>query len=90
MSAEEKRLTQKEKSQLIGGLFASLTLGLAPFTPEPHMIGKWRWLLGGAKGMQAMDWFDLILHTAPWAFLLFVLLKIALVRLKSSRTKSRG
>lgn len=90
MSAEEKRLTQKEKSQLIGGLLASLTLGLAPFTPEPHLIGKWRWLLGGAKGMQAMDWFDLILHTAPWAFLLFVLLKIALVRLKSSRTKSRG
>jgi len=49
---------------------ASLTLGLAPFTPEPHIVGKLKWLAGGAVGMQAMDWFDLLMHGAPWALLL--------------------
>jgi hypothetical protein len=82
MSSSEKPhgLTKSEKGQLALGVIASLTLGLAPFFPEPHLVGKWRWLLGGAKGMQAMDWFDLVLHSAPWAFLVFVVVKIILVR----------
>ena len=45
---------------------ASLTLGLAPFTPEPHVLGKIRWLAGGAVGMQGMDWLDLAFHGIPW------------------------
>ncbi len=52
-------------------LLASLTLGLAPFTPEPHVWGKIKWLVGGAVGMEFMDWFDLILHGAPWLWLVF-------------------
>lgn len=48
----------------------SLTLGLAPFLPEPHLLGKLRWLAGGADGMGAEDWFDLLLHGAPWLALL--------------------
>ncbi len=51
-------------------LFASLTLGLAPFLPEPHLWGKIKWIVGGATGMQPMDWFDVLLHGLPW--LLFV------------------
>lgn len=51
-----------------------LTLGLAPFTPEPHIVGKVRWVAGGAHGMGAMDWFDLVLHGSP-----FVLLAGALI-----------
>jgi hypothetical protein len=51
-------------------LVASLTLGLAPFTPEPHLVGKIRWVLGGAVGMQALDWFDLVLHGFPFLLLL--------------------
>jgi hypothetical protein len=51
-------------------LVASLTLGLAPFAPEPHVIGKLRWVAGGAVGMTAMDWGDLVLHGAPWCLLL--------------------
>ncbi|WP_298351795.1 hypothetical protein [Runella sp.] len=39
-------------------LMASLTLGLAPFLPEPHLFGKIRWIMGGAVGMKPMDWFD--------------------------------
>jgi hypothetical protein len=51
-----------------------LTLGLAPFSPEPHIVGKIRWVAGGAKGMQLMDWFDLVLHGFPWVLLLGYLL----------------
>lgn len=50
-------------------LVASLTLGLAPFLPEPHLFGKIKWVLGGADGMQPMDWFDLAMHGAPWVWL---------------------
>ncbi|MBN8682666.1 MAG: hypothetical protein J0L99_08430 [Chitinophagales bacterium] len=51
-------------------LMGCLTLGLAPFTPEPHIIGKIRWVIGGAIGMQPMDWFDLFFHGFPWLLLL--------------------
>ncbi len=57
------------KQQLTMPLLASLTLGLAPFVPEPHIVGKLRWVAGGANGMQAMDYFDLILHGSPWVWL---------------------
>lgn len=55
-------------------LLACLTLGLAPFLPEPHLWGKLHWLAGGAVGMKAMDWFDLVLHGFPWILLLRVLI----------------
>ena len=51
-------------------MIASLTLGLAPFIPEPHLVGKLRWVAGGAKGMQIMDYFDLVMHGFPWLLLL--------------------
>lgn len=58
-------------------LVASLTLGLAPFFPEPHLIGKLRWVAGGAHGMQPLDWFDLFMHGAPWILLArYVIVKI--------------
>lgn len=47
-----------------------LTLGLAPFFPEPHIWGKLRWVAGGAKGMSAMDWFDIFFHGIPWLLLI--------------------
>lgn len=61
------------KEKLVMPLLASLTLGLAPFTPEPHLIGKLRWVAGGAKGMQGMDYFDLLLHGSPWLWLIISL-----------------
>ncbi len=51
-------------------IFACLTLGLAPYFPEPHIWGKLRWAFGGAVGMQPMDWFDLALHGLPWLLLI--------------------
>ncbi len=50
-------------------LTMSLTLGLAPFLPEPHVVGKLRWVAGGADGMAPIDWGDLFMHGAPWVWL---------------------
>lgn len=50
-------------------LILSLSLGLAPFVPEPHIWGKLRWIVGGANGMQLMDWGDFLLHGTPWVLL---------------------
>ena len=47
-----------------------LTIGLAPFFPEPHIVGKIRWVLGGAHGMGMVDWFDLAFHGFPWVLAL--------------------
>ena len=66
-------------------LLASLTLGLAPFFPEPHLVGKIRWVMGGAHGMQLMDWFDLALHGAPWLWLIGTLVVLAVRRKSASR-----
>ena len=62
------------KNLLPIALALSLTLGLAPFFPEPHLWGKIKWLMGGAEDMQAMDYFDLVLHSAPWVFLIITLI----------------
>ncbi|EAR00666.1 hypothetical protein FB2170_16316 [Maribacter sp. HTCC2170] len=57
-----------------------LTLGLAPFFPEPHIWGKLRWIIGGANGMGPMDWFDVVFHGLPF-ILLFRLLILKLIGL---------
>ena len=51
-----------------------LTLGLAPFFPEPHLWGKIKWVIGGSKDMQLMDWFDILLHGLPWILLIRVII----------------
>jgi len=50
-----------------------LTLGLAPFFPEPHILGKLKWILGGARGMQFIDWFDVFLHGFPFVLLIWII-----------------
>ena len=42
----------RENTQLF--LIASLLLGLAPFSPEPHILGKLKWIAGGGEGMKMM------------------------------------
>lgn len=51
-------------------ILACLTLGLAPFFPEPHLWGKLKWIAGGAEGMVAMDWLDVALHSLPFLLLI--------------------
>ncbi|MEQ9468279.1 MAG: hypothetical protein RLN88_12770 [Ekhidna sp.] len=60
----------KPNNNLSMAIIASLTLGLAPFFPEPHIWGKLKWLAGGAVGMQPLDFLDLIFHGAPWVYLI--------------------
>lgn len=57
-----------------------LTLGLTPYVPEPHILGKIRWLAGGAKGMQLLDWWDLVMHGTPWVLLIVWLVRKFLLR----------
>lgn len=58
-------------------LMLSLSLGLAPFFPEPHIWGKLLWVAGGAVGMGAMDWFDFLFHGFPW----FLLIRLGILKL---------
>ncbi len=51
-----------------------LTLGLAPFFPEPHLWGKLKWIAGGASGMQPLDWFDTLFHGLPFILLIRIIL----------------
>ena len=47
---------------------AALTLGLAPFLPEPHIWEKLKMLATGELA-RPIDIFDLILHATPWILL---------------------
>ena len=51
-------------------LILSLTLGLAPFLPEPHIWEKIKWIASGMSGMKIIDWFDVVLHGTPWVMLI--------------------
>ncbi len=55
-------------NQLPWGLviLVCLTLGLAPFVPEPHIVEKLRMLAAGTL-KKPLDIFDLLLHAAPFA-----------------------
>ena len=50
-------------------LILPLTLGLAPFAPEPHIVEKLTMLFNGELS-KPIDIFDLFLHGAPWVLLL--------------------
>lgn len=58
-------------------ILAALTLGLAPFTPEPHIVEKLRMLMQGTL-RRPVDIFDLALHAAPFALLAAKLARHAL------------
>ena len=62
----------------------ALTLGLAPFVPSPHIVGKLKWVMGGAHGMTAIDYFDLVLHGAPWVFLIYSVIQVIRCRQMST------
>jgi rhodanese-related sulfurtransferase len=55
-------------SWIIVGLLCA-TLGMAPFFPEPHLLGKYRWIDGGAINMKPIDWWDFLVHLTPFILL---------------------
>ena len=54
-----------DRAPLAGFLVVALTLGLAPFWPEPHVWEKLKMLYGGEL-TRPIDIFDLFLHGVPW------------------------
>lgn len=65
-------------------LMIALLLGLAPFSPEPHLVEKLRMLFHGELS-RGIDIFDLFLHGSP---LVLVVLKLVREGLKKGKTKT--
>ena len=65
---------------------AALTLGLAPFAPEPHVWEKIKWVYNGAEGMAWYDLLDLLLHGSPWVLLPFGIIGKSIEKRKSKRS----
>ena len=61
----------------------ALTLGLAPFVPEPHVWEKLKMLANGELG-KWIDIFDLFLHGTPWLLLVLKLLRSAYLAVRAS------
>ena len=61
---------------------ACLTLGLAPFMPEPHLMEKLKMLVSGEL-VRPVDIFDLLLHGSPWVLLI---IKLAVMMAAKRRT----
>lgn len=57
----------------------ALTIGLAPFFPEPHIVEKLRMLLQGVL-TKPIDIFDLLMHGAPWLLLILKLIRLGIMR----------
>ena len=57
-------------------LIIALTLGLAPFVPEPHVWEKLKMLINGSLS-RPIDIFDLFLHGTPWVLLILKLIRNA-------------
>jgi hypothetical protein len=54
----------------------ALTLGLAPFVPEPHVWEKLKMLAAGTLS-RPIDIFDLLYHGVPWLLLALKLIRLA-------------
>ena len=70
----DMRLNWIDRQPLILFVIASLTLGLAPFVPEPHLWQKLKMLAAGTL-TRPMDIFDLCFHAAPTLILLLKLMR---------------
>lgn len=60
-------------------ILAALTLGLAPFYPEPHIVEKLRMLAQGNL-KRPIDIFDLAYHAIPWLLLVAKLAREVMAR----------
>ena len=71
-----------DRQSLMLFLLVSLTLGLAPFVPEPHVWQKLKILADGSLN-KPIDIFDLILHGTPWVLLLLKLYRVSILKMGS-------
>lgn len=70
--------------------FLFLLLALAPFYPEPHLVGKILWILGGANGMGALDWFDFLYHGIPAVLFIRIVILKALAKYAEYSENQQG
>lgn len=56
-------------------LVFALSLGLAPFFPEPHLVQKLQMLAAGQL-TRPIDIFDLFFHATPWVLLILKLARM--------------
>jgi hypothetical protein len=68
-----------DRIPLVVLIIAALTLGLAPFVPEPHLWEKLKMLAAGTLS-RPLDIFDLLWHAAPWLLLAAKLVRMATTR----------
>ena len=66
-----------EQLPLAYALIFAATLGLAPFTPEPHIWEKIKMIKAGTL-KRPIDIFDFFLHAAPFAVLAAKLVQMAI------------
>ncbi len=64
-----------DKIPLTTLIIIALLLGLAPFTPEPHLWQKLKMLAAGEL-VKPIDIFDLFLHGTPVLLLVIKLLRM--------------
>lgn len=62
----------------------AIALGLAPFSPEPHLWEKLRMLFAGTLA-RPIDIFDLVLHGAPAVLLILKLVRMNSIRQANNR-----
>lgn len=62
-------------------LIIALTLGLAPFVPEPHVWEKLKMLSAGEL-TRPIDIFDLLMHGTAWVLLFAKLGRLAYLRMR--------
>ena len=68
-----------DRQSLLLFVLVALTLGLAPFLPEPHIWQKLKMLAAGTL-RKPIDIFDLVLHATPWALLFLKLYRVGILR----------
>jgi len=73
-----------DKIPLTALVIAAIALGLAPFTPEPHLWQKLKMLANGTLA-RPIDIFDLIMHAS-----LPLLLAVKLIRMTLPGKKPPG
>jgi len=74
------------KHNLKYAIVGSLTLGLMPYVPHPHIWKQLKNLWYG-RTMLTMDWLDLVMHGAPWVILIVILIGMAFEKRKAASAK---
>jgi hypothetical protein len=65
-------------------IIIALTLGLAPFSPQPHVVEKLAMLFSGTLS-KPIDIFDFLLHGTPWVLLALKLVRLGMLQMKETK-----